>query len=63
MHASGQMESLLQVKDGMPHGLWTGWHDNGQKQAEVTFKDGEQVSAKYWNRKGEEVATEEESEK
>jgi len=37
------------------------WHENGQKQAEATYKDGEEVSAKYWNRKGEEVETEEEA--
>ncbi|MEO1834074.1 MAG: leucine-rich repeat domain-containing protein [Akkermansiaceae bacterium] len=37
------------------------WHENGQKQAEVTWKDGEKVSEKFWNSKGEEVETLEES--
>ena len=39
--------------------MW--WHENGQKQAEATYKDGEEVSGKYWNSKGEEVETEEEA--
>ena len=33
------------------------------EQDEVTFKDGELVSTKYWNSKGEEVETLEEAEK
>jgi len=44
-------------KDGKWEGLWTGWHDNGQKMFEGTYKKGEKVSAKYWNIKGEEVET------
>jgi hypothetical protein len=39
------------------------WHGNGQKKAEVTIKDGKELSAKYWNRKGEEVETREEARK
>ena len=38
-------------------GLTTLWHENGQKQAEVIWKDGELVSKKLWNSKGEEVET------
>ena len=50
------------IKDGKPDGLQTGWHENGQKAGEGTYKDGEEVSMKYWNSKGEEVETAEEAE-
>jgi antitoxin component YwqK of YwqJK toxin-antitoxin module len=63
MYDSGQVKGLIQYKDGKPDGLVTAWRENGQKQAEETFKDGEEVSAKYWNSKGEEVETEDESRK
>jgi antitoxin component YwqK of YwqJK toxin-antitoxin module len=39
------------------------WHENGQKKSEVTWKDGEKVSVKYWNSEGEEVETYQESQK
>ena len=29
------------------------WHENGQKEIEVNGKDGEIISSKYWNSKGE----------
>ncbi len=45
----------------MPDGPWTGWDENGQKQSEGTHKDGEEVSAKYWNSKGEEVRSHDET--
>ena len=54
---SGQVMGLGQCKDGKPDGLSMAWHENGQKIAETTFKDGEEVSGKYWNGKGEEVET------
>ena len=63
MYESGQVQGLGKFKDGKLNGLATFWHDNGQKRAEVTYKDGEEVSAKYWNGKGEEVATKEETDK
>ena len=50
-------------KDGNPHGSSTSWHENGQKSAEATWKDGELISAKYWNSKGEQVETADEAEK
>ena len=34
-----------------------GWHENGKKQVEANFKDGELISEKYWNSKGEPVDT------
>ncbi len=40
-----------------------GHYKNGQKWSEETRKDGKMVSAKYWNSKGDEVETWEESKK
>ena len=34
--------------------------ENGQKKSDTIFKDGKELSAKYWNSKGEEVETFEE---
>ncbi len=55
-------EGEATLKDGKPVGPFLRWHENGQKAAEGTYKDGELVSVKYWNRKGEEVETYQESE-
>ena len=38
---------------------WASWHQNGQKRSEEIYKDGELISEKWWNSKGEEVATKE----
>ena len=56
-HKNGQKSSETTYKDGKPDGLETEWYENGQKRSEATYKDGKRVSAKYWNRKGEEVGT------
>ncbi len=61
MYDSGQVERLVKFKDGKQDGLATAWHENGQKQGELTWKDGEKVSEKFWNSKGEEVESEEEA--
>ncbi len=63
MWNSGQLGALLQFKDGKQDGPETTWHKNRQKQREETYKDGKLISAKYWNSKGEEVETLEESDK
>ena len=42
---------------------WASWHQNGQKRSEEIYKDGELISEKWWNSKGEEVATKEEAKK
>ena len=57
----GQKKSEATLKDGKFNGLETMWHENGQKQSEVSWKDNVWGSAKYWNSKGEEVDSEEES--
>ena len=55
MYDSGQAEGLARLKDGKPDGLFAMWHENGQKRSEVMFTDGELISEKFWNSKGEEV--------
>ena len=53
-------------KDGKKDGLWTYWGTMGtgvvRMKSEITYKDGEKISAKYWNRKGESVDSFEEAE-
>ena len=50
-------------RNGVQDGLTVRWHRNGQKWSEENFKDGELISRKYWNSKGEPVDSEEEAEK
>ena len=40
-YESGEVESLIQVKDGWVNGLKTTWHKNGQKLLEGTWKNDE----------------------
>ena len=67
MYDSGRLWGLWRYKDGKLDGPYTKWHENGgliqEVMQEVIYKDGEEVSAKYWNSKGEEVETEEEAKK
>ena len=57
-HENGQkMSEGTYTEDGKLDGSVTMWHENGQKGVEGTWKDGEEVSAIYWNGKGEEVET------
>ena len=35
-------------------GKWTGWYENGQKEYEVTHKDGEEIEEIYWDEDGNE---------
>ena len=53
----GQGQGLIQCKDGKVEGLQMGWRENGQKRYESTYKDGELISEKWGNTKGEEVET------
>ena len=39
-------------KDELPHGLWTFWYENGQKEFEGTYKNGSLISSKEWNEDG-----------
>ena len=62
-YEGGQKQREANYKDGKREGLMVGWHENGQKQREVNFKDDKEISEKWWNSKGEPVATAEESNK
>ena len=62
-YENGQKKAEGIYKDDQLNGLATGWHENGEKWHEETHKEGKLISEKYWNSKGEEVATREESEK
>ena len=62
-YRNGQKKSEGAYKAGKQNGLWKLWHDDGRKQAEVNWKVGKAVSAKFWNRKGEEVNTLQEARK
>ena len=58
-YKNGQKEAEANYKDGKPNGLWVTWYENGQKWWEQNWKDGklDESSMKYWNSKGEPVAT------
>ena len=60
-HPNGQKLSEGNFKNGKPDGLLVNWHENGQKAYEANFKDGKRISEKFWNSKGEPVATAEEA--
>jgi len=62
LYENGQ-KTEANLKDGKRDGLIVLWHENGQKALEQKYKDGEEISAKYWNPKGESVDSFEEAEK
>ena len=70
-HENGQKDSEALYQEGRKVGLETTWHENGQKKSEITWKqqlghpgaDSLRASVKYWNSKGEEVETYQESKK
>ncbi len=62
-YKNGQKNGEWFCKDDKRDGLLTQWHENGQKWYEEIYKDGEEISAKYWNSRGEEVETYQESRK
>lgn len=49
-------------KNGKDDGLWIGYHSNGKKWYEGTWKNGVEIKVKWWNSKGEIVNSWEESE-
>ena len=40
MYNNGKVKILFYVKDGKKDGLFTKWHENGQKREETNFKNG-----------------------
>ena len=61
LYENGQKEAEGNLKNGKQDGLTTEWYENGKKAKESNFKDGEKISEKWWNSKGEPVATAEDS--
>ena len=57
LYKNGQKGLWAHFKDGKPDGLALQWHENGQMQGEAYFKDGVQISVKFWNSKCETVDT------
>jgi len=39
MWGNEQVKLLAQFEDGKADGLWTFWHENGQKSSEINYKD------------------------
>ena len=54
----GQNQAEVNYKDGKKEGSEITWHQiGGQKMGEEQWKDGEKISAKYWDSRGEKVTT------
>jgi antitoxin component YwqK of YwqJK toxin-antitoxin module len=43
---------IMDRKDGKEDVVYTGWHENGQKGWEGTYKDGELISEECWDEDG-----------
>ena len=54
VYENGKKKSEGNFKDNKYDGFWAGWHENGQKSYEVTYKDGELISEKCWDKDGNE---------
>ena len=49
----GEMKvPLVKMKEGKKEGKCMVWYENGQKNSEGTFKDGNLISKKEWNEDG-----------
>ena len=42
------------IKNGKQDGLWTDWYENGKKERENTYKDGELIDSICWDEDGNE---------
>ena len=62
-HENGQKKFEGTFKEGKQYGLHVGWHENGQKHYEGNWKNDirDKDTERWWNSKGEEVETVEES--
>ena len=52
-YENGQKRVEVNYKANKEDGLSVYWHENGQKKLEETYKDGEIISEKFFNTKGE----------
>ena len=53
MWDNGQIEWVIQYKNGKPDGPSTGWYSNGQKWLEANCKDGKLMTMVAWKPNGE----------
>ena len=53
IHDNGQIEWLIQVRDGKRDGLGTRWYGNGRKRWEQTYKENKLITAVVWKPNGE----------
>ena len=54
-NSTGKKSHDYNYKNGKLDGLSTKWYENGQKEGEITYKDGEPVLSiplKHWNKDG-----------
>ena len=54
VYPNGKKQLEVNLKDGKPQGVYTRWHENGQKkEAEVNFKDGQKSGVQtLWGENG-----------
>ena len=48
LYPNGKMKSQRNYKDGVMDGLWTQWHENGQKWIKENYKEGEKDRLQVW---------------
>lgn len=58
-YANGNKESEGSFIDDNPDGIHTEWYESGIKSKETVYKNGEEVSSKFWNEKGKQLTAEE----
>ena len=51
-YIEGQYRGKGKMKNDEMHGKWTFWYHNGQKECEVTCKNGELIDCKVWDDDG-----------
>ena len=52
MWGNEQVRLLAQYEDGKGDGLFTSWHENGQKDSEGNYKDGKLMTVVAWKPNG-----------
>ena len=53
MYDDGQIERLVQYKDGLKEGIWIEWYPTGKRRSESNFKGGKQDGFwTYWYENG-----------
>ena len=52
VNLDGRVSAEGFLQEGRPEGLWTRWHDNGQKREEFFITEGECARAQHWDKDG-----------